>query len=255
MDPYIESPELWLDFHNNLASAIQAQLNQNIQPNYFARLTPYVTYETIEIGKTYGIRPDVGIWHLQPTQGEPTIAATTIAPAPVTSRVAMDIPLHLHSVEIRKTDTHELVTVIEILSPVNKRPGHEAHRDYLRKRRDILMSPVHLLEIDLLRGGERPPLEEPVPIAPYYVILSRDGYRPTVAVWPIQLKDALPALPVPLLDPDPDTPLSLAEAVIGVYERGAYTSQIDYRQPPPPPALSDEEVAWLNQLLREQNRR
>ena len=44
MDSYIETPELWSDFHNNLASEMQAQLNRLIQPRYFARLTPYVTY-------------------------------------------------------------------------------------------------------------------------------------------------------------------------------------------------------------------
>src|SRR5262245_3558673 len=162
MDPYIESPELWSDFHNNLASEIQAQLNQFIQPNYFARLTPYVTYEAIEVGKTFGIRPDVGVWHLQETPFEYTLTPTAVAPSPVESRVALDIPLRLHRVEIRATVNQELVTVIEILSPVNKRPGHDAYRDYQRKRRDLLRSPVHLLELDLLRGGDRPPLEDPV---------------------------------------------------------------------------------------------
>src|SRR5437870_13636944 len=68
---------------------------------------------------------------------------------------------------------NQLVTVIEVLSPVNKRPSHEAYLAYQRKRRDILRSEVHLLEIDLLRGGERPPLERPVPPAAYYVVLSR----------------------------------------------------------------------------------
>ena len=51
MDPYIESPALWSDFHNDLASEIRAQLNRCIQPRYFARLTPYVTYEVVEIGQ------------------------------------------------------------------------------------------------------------------------------------------------------------------------------------------------------------
>jgi hypothetical protein len=255
MDPYIEGPELWSDFHNSLAYEIRTQLNPKIQPDYFARLTPYVTYETIEVGKTYGIRPDVGIWHLQSPEREPAGAAAVVTPAPVESRVALDIPLRLHQVEIKKTDTQELVTVIEILSPVNKRPGHDAYRDYLRKRRDLLRSPVHLLEIDLLRQGERPPLEEPVPPAPYYVILSRADRRPTVTVWPIQLTHQLPILPVPLLEPDPDVSLDFQEAVVNVYERGAYASQIDYSQPPPPPPLSPEDTAWLDQLLRTQQRR
>lgn len=252
MDPYIESPELWSDFHNDLASEIRAKLNQTIQPNYFARLTPYVTYEIIEIGKTHGIRPDVGVWQPRPPTGKSPTMAATLTPAPVESAVPLEIPLRLHRVEIRATATQELVTVIGILSPVNKRPGHDAYRDYRRKRRDLLRSPVHLLEIDLLRGGERPPLERPVPAAPYYVVLSRADYRPTVAVWPIQLADPLPVLPVPLLEPDPDAALDLGAAVAGVYERGAYASQIDYRRPPPPPELSEAEQGWLEKLLPQQ---
>lgn len=252
MDPYIEAPELWSDFHNDLASEIRAGLNQFIQPNYFARLTPYVTYETIEVGKKdQAIRPDIGVWHLHPsTRTEATIATATTAQAPVESRVELDIPLRLHSVEVRTTGTDELVTVIEILSPVNKRPSHDAFRDYQRKRRDLIRSDVHLLEIDLLRQGERPPLVDPVPEAPYYIVLSREDRRPYVAVWPVQLSTPLPTVPVPLREPDPDAPLALQEIVASVYERGAYARQIDYSQPPPPPALTDEEGAWLDELLR-----
>ncbi len=47
MDPYIEGPDLWSDFHNSVAYEIRVQLNQTIQPTYFAKLTPYVTYEII----------------------------------------------------------------------------------------------------------------------------------------------------------------------------------------------------------------
>lgn len=253
MDPYIETPELWSDFHNNLASAIQAHLNQRIQPHYFARLTPCVTYEVVEIGQVQGIRPDVGVWQLQSLPGESQTGTTTatIAPAPVESLVTLEIPLRLHRVEIRETISQQLVTVIEILSPVNKRPSHRAYLAYQRKRRAILRSEVHLLEIDLLRGGERPPLARPVPAAPYYVVLSRANRRPTVEVWPLQMADRLPVLPVPLQEPDPDVPLDLGAAVASVYERGAYASQIDYRQPPPPPALSKPEAAWLETLLHQ----
>jgi hypothetical protein len=249
MDPYIESPALWSDFHSDLASEIRAQLNRLIQPRYFARLTPYVTYEVVEVGEVHGVRPDVGVWHVHLQPGEAHTGVATMAPAPVESLVALEIPLRLHQVEIRGTAAQQLVTVIEILSPVNKRPSHEAYLDYQRKRRDFLRSQVHLLEIDLLRGGERPPLERPVPLAPYYVMLSRAERRPTVHVWPIQLTDRLPGLPVPLLEPDPDVPLDLGAAVASVYERGAYASQIDYAPPPPPPALSEAETNWLDTLL------
>jgi hypothetical protein len=249
MDPYIESPALWSDFHNDLASEIRAHLNRHIQPRYFARLTPYVTYEVVEIGQASGIRPDIGVWHLDPVPATSTTSTGTIPAAPVESLVALEIPLRLHRVEIRTTAQQQLVTVIEILSPVNKRPGHQAHLAYHRKRRNLLHSEVHLLEIDLLRGGERPPLERPVPPAAYYVVLSRAERRPRVDVWPLQLRDRLPILPVPLLTPDPDVALDLGAAVASVYERGAYVQQIDYRQSPPPPPLPSAETEWLTELL------
>jgi len=237
-----------------MTSEIQAQLNWLIQPRYFARLTPYVTYEVIKVAEARGIRPpDVGIWQPQPPAGELVVGVLTITPAPVASVIPLELPLRLFSIEIRIVDTQRLVTVIEILSPVNKRPGHEAYTDYQRKRRDLLRPAAHLMEIDLLRGGERFPLERPVPVAPYYVVLSRADHRPTVEVWPISLKDKLPILPVPLLEPDPDVLLDLGAAVASVYERGAYGRQIDYRQTPPPPSLSDEEAVWVDNLLREKD--
>lgn len=252
MDPYIEHAEIWADFHNNLAPEIQGQLNRVIRPRYVARLIPRVTYEVVEVAQTRGVRPDLGVWQPQPPRGEVATAAVAIPPAPVESQVALEFPLQLVMVEIHTTDTLELVTAIEILSPVNKRPGHEAYQEYQRKRRELLRSAAHLMEIDLLRGGRRPPLERPVPPAPYYVTLSRSERRPTVEVWPIQLWDPLPVLPVPLLAPDPDVPLNLSTAVAAVYERGGYADLIDYRLPPPPPPLAAAETAWLEERLRQQ---
>jgi hypothetical protein len=251
MDPYIETPEVWLDFHNDLAPEIRASLNQIIRPRYFAGLVPYVTYEVIEVAQARGIYPDVAITQPQPPRGEIGGGTAVITPAPAESLVPLEIPVRLNYVEVRATDTHQLVTVIEILSPVNKRRGHQAYDDYRRKRRDLLRSPVHLMEIDLLRGGERPPLETSVPDAPYYVSLGRENRRPRIEVWPIQLKERLPVPPVPLREPDPDVPLDLQALVAAVYERGAYDVRIDYHPPPPPPPLSPEEAEWVEQLLRE----
>lgn len=252
MDPYIEHPDIWSDFHGDLAGEIRAQLNGLIQPNYVARLTPYVTYEVIELSETRGVRPDIGVYEVEPSTEPASSAAPTVTPAPVQSLVPLEIPLRLYSVEIRSL-SHEmqLVTALEILSPVNKRPGHQAHTAYLRKRRELLRSETHLLEIDLLRGGERPPLETPVPPAPYYMTLSRAERRPHVEVWPVQLSDELPNLPIPLLEPDPDVFLDLGATVTAVYERGAYSALIDYREPPPPPSLSEAQADWLSQWLVE----
>jgi hypothetical protein len=105
------------------------------------------------------------------------------------------------------------------------------------------------MELDLLRGGERSPLETSLPPAPYYVTLARIDNRPYVDVWPVLLEARLPVLPVPLSTPDPDVPLDLGAVVRAVYERGGYATRIDYRQPIPPPPLDPEQQAWVEQLV------
>jgi hypothetical protein len=161
----------------------------------------------------------------------------------------MEMPLELMSVEVRQVGTNRLVTAIGILSPVNKLRNHEARVDYLRKRRDLIRSQTHFIEIDLLRGGERTPLDPPVIAASYYVTLSRVDDRPRLPVWPIQLSDRLPRFPVPLADRDPDVIVDLQEAVNAVYERGGYDARIDYSQPVPPPALSDSDSRITAKIL------
>jgi len=250
MDPYIEDPEVWSDFHSRLPAEMSRRLNAVISPRYIARITPRVTYEMVEVTKPVGIRPDVGVWQPQPPTGPAAETAAVITPAPVEIAADLEMPLRLYAVEIRATETLELVTAIEILSPVNKRRAHDAYHDYQRKRRDLLRSAAHLMEIDLLRGGDRPPLERPVPPAPYYVTLSRANRRPKVEVWPIQLNDRLPVLPVPLREPDPDVTLDLPAVVATLYDDGGYDMLIDYSQSPPPPKLSDEEAKWVEELLR-----
>lgn len=255
MDPYLENPRRWPGFHNDLAAEINAALNQVLDPRYVSSLTSSVAYEAVEIAPRRMIQPDVAVLRTATPADTSSTAVATRTAAPVESAIPWEIPLMLYRVEILTTEEEMLVTAIEILSPANKRPGGETTLEYRRKRRDMFRSSAHLVEIDLLRAGERPPLEEAVPIAPYYVTLSRAERRPIVEVWPIQLSERLPTIPVPVLEPDPDVPLDLAAAVASVYERGAYARKIDYRQPPPAPPLSAEEAAWMDALLRDKSLR
>ena len=253
MDPYIEDRLIWSDFHSNLAGEIQARLNQDIRPAYFAALTPYVTYEVIEISSSrlQGVRPDVGVLRTDPSTTQPGMSLV-IDPPQAESTTEMEMPLELMSVEVRQVGTNRLVTAIEILSPVNKQRNHEARIDYLRKRRELLRSQAHFIEIDLLRGGERTPLDTPVPDAPYYVSLSRVERRPKVDVWTIQLDARLPRIAIPLADRDPDVGIDLGEIVAAVYERGGYDARIDYTQPVPAPNLTPEQVGFVETVLRQQ---
>ncbi|MFQ5593908.1 MAG: DUF4058 family protein, partial [Anaerolineae bacterium] len=153
------------------------------------------------------------------------------------------------------TVTDQLVTSIEILSPYNKRPG-AGLEEYRRKRSQLLSSPVHLVEIDLLRGGERPGREvsEP-PLDTDYILLVnryRAGEEGRISeIWPATLNEPLPGLPVPLLLPDPDAALDMTAAVAAIYARAGYDWRINYEQPVPPPELRPEMTTWVDQHLPE----
>lgn len=246
MDPYLEQPLLWPDVHSSLALALRDQLQPLLSPRYAAVLTPYIAYEAIDIAATRIIVPDVGVLQQQQTAYEP--AAVAIAPAPLTGLI--EVPTRYHRIELRTVGAEQVVTVLEILSPVNKRPGAHAADAYERKRHDVLRSTVHLLEIDLLRGGRRPSLVTPLPEAPYFIILSRAERRPQVEIWPLSLREPLPIVPVPLREGDADIPLDLTQALQRIYSSARYDLRIDYTKAPPPPALSPEDAAWLNTLLQ-----
>lgn len=253
MDPYIEDQDLWRDFHANLASEIQRQVAPQIRPRYFVRLTPRRTYDTVELDKPRSAYPDAAIIRDRETR-ETTTAFASVIEAPFENRIEFEIEAEEFSLEIRDENS-ELVTAIEILSRSNKRRGHEAQTTYLEKRRGLLRQNVHLLEIDLLRGGERVPVLDPLPNAPYYIHLSRVNRRPDIGVWAIQLQDKLPTLPIPLRKPDADARFDLQRAVETIYDLSMYGESINYRQAPPPPALSEQDAQWLDQFLREKGLR
>lgn len=249
MDPYIEARREWPDFHSDLAGEIRARLNIALQANYYATTIVYTAYDVIEIAHrdTHSISPDVSVWRT--TAGASAAAPVAVIDPPLAeSQIPLEVEVRLANVEVRETGTDRLVTAIEILSPVNKRNGAQ-RETYLRNRQELFRSDVHVMEIDLLRGGKRSPLTITPPLAPYYVTLGRARNRPRVHVWPIQLYDRLPRLPIPLIAPDPDVVLDLGAVVHEVYERGAYARRINYSQPAPPPDLTPEEQTWVDELL------
>ncbi|MBD2068936.1 DUF4058 family protein [Leptolyngbya sp. FACHB-671] len=252
MDPYLEG-YLWADVHNALANKIRQQLAPKIQPGYTVRLEVYLVQDTApesEIGILY---PDVEVLR---QKSAPLTAKSSslpiehggilLTPAPLILPLMPPIEVRIPTVEIRDTASNTLVTSIEILSPVNKRePGITPYR---QKRQRLYRANVHLIEIDLLRRGTRPFVHPRLPSVPYLVTLTR-AQAQEIEVWPIALSDLLPVIPVPLRSPDADVPLDLASALRDIYHEAFYNLSIDYREPPPKPALSEEEQAWVDALL------
>ena len=175
-----------------------------------------------------------------------TEAAVVRAPVVMATPVARRVP---HSrIAIRDVEKRRLVTIIEFLSPTNKRG--DGRKQYLRKRNRVLRSATSLVEIDLLRKGLRPPMRGEYPKADYFVVVSRASKRPRADVWPIRLFDSLPAVPVPLLKKDGEVLLDLQAAIDVLYDMGRFKYLIDYRKPPEA-ALNPDEAAWADRLLRD----
>ena len=151
------------------------------------------------------------------------------------------------TVEIRDTANRQLVTAIEVLSPTNKRG--DGREEYLSKRQRFLLSTAHLMEIDLLRAGQRVPMQQRLPPAPYFVLLSRVNDRPITEVWPIALDQLLPVVPVPLLPGDPDVLLDIQQALTNVYNLAGYDLAVDYSKTPEVP-LRAQESTWAEERLR-----
>jgi hypothetical protein len=127
-----------------------------------------------------------------------------------------------------------VVTVIELLSPWNKSLSGGCS-EYLVKRSDIFETLSHLVELDLLRGGQRLATREPLGPADYYAFVCRKQRLPRVEVYAWSLRDRLPVIPVPLAVGDPDVPLDLQAAFTKTYDRSGYDYSLDYSLPVEPP--------------------
>src|SRR5271157_223721 len=147
--------------------------------------------------------------------------------------------------EIRDRRNRELVAVVELLSPVNKKSG-PYRAQYLTKRSEILASPAHLVEIDLLRDGRAMPDQER-PSSTYGVMVSRAEERPAADFWPIGLRQPLPTIPVPLRPANSHASLELQELLHQVYDRGTYAEEI-YEQEAEPP-LDPADLDWAKHVL------
>jgi hypothetical protein len=248
MNPYLEQADAWHDFHHNFITAIRYAIAPQISPKYFAKVDENVYIHELSAEERYLLgRPDVAVFE----SGKTGVAAAAVAhrEAPVYGLVqpATDI-LREPYIEIRDKESRELVTVIELLSPTNKSISADREQ-FIAKRRRILSSPTHLVEIDLLRGGPRMPVEN-MPQCDYVVMVRRSNERPRVGLWPVRLKERLPEIPIPLRDGDADAEIDLQNLLHSVYDAAHYEDYI-YRKTPSPP-LHPEDAKWAEERIGQQ---
>ena len=244
MDPYLEQEVLWHDFHEKFIPAAAAYLSAQVLPRYIVLIDENVYLHDLSGETRRGIgRLDVSLtrgWYAEAAEG-----TTAILDAPAYLTLP-ELDIERESfLEVRDRQNRELVAAVEVLSPTNKRPGD--HRgQYLTKRKDLLRSPVHLVEIDLLRGGPpMPPVDRPS--GPYSVLVSRAEARPKVGFWPFGLRDPLPTVPVPLKGADEEARLDLRAILDRVYDESGYAYFLHDHEPDPP--LAGDDAEWARSLI------
>lgn len=246
MNPYFEDPGIWPEVQTGLIWNMGKAFNAQITPKYRAAVEKRVYSDALLIGI-----PDVAVYQKsaatspEETAAQQTATATLSQPEQVTLTILSEIRERF--IEIREAGTGRVVTVVEILSPANKRTG-EGRKQYLAKRQNILSSNAHLVEIDLLRAGEAMPTVGGRE-ASYQVIVSRIDQRPNAERYAFGLQEPLPCFLLPL-DADAVEPvIDWKQLLDQACEDAALDSILDYGAAPQPP-LSDADQTWMRFLRK-----
>ena len=224
MNPYLEQDDAWHDFHKTFMVALAAAVGRELANYYVVRIFSHVYIHELPADCAAN-RLGAG---LAERRGLPSVDVEK-----------------LPYLEIRDWRDKKVVTIIELLSPVNKKSGGDREQ-YLHKRGEILASRTHLVEIDLLRGGPRMPFAVTLPECDYCVMVGRADATLKASLWPIRLRDPLPTIPIPLRDPDLDAHVDLQAVLHRVYDSACYGNYI-YEESPSP-SLSAADTAWARQV-------
>jgi hypothetical protein len=248
MDPFLERH--WRDVHHRLIQYASDTLQPRLPDDLLARIEERVFVETPQARP---IMPDVHIsqTYPEPDQRPDLLREGSAVAEPMVFELE-DLELTEGYIEIREGDGGKVITVIEFLSPANKRPG--AGRDkHLQKQAEVLRSDASLVEIDLVRAGRRVLAlpEEEIPLdrrEDYLACISPGWKRSRRELYCMPLRQRLPALPIPLRRHEAPVPLDVQELVDRAYASGRY-HKMDYSAELDPP-LSTEDASWAAGLVR-----
>lgn len=255
MNPYLEQPHLWAEVHARLIVAIADALAPYLRPKYRVAVEQRVYQSASDEALLVGI-PDVSVKRTSAAETPSKAAMLTVA-VPSISPTKVTVPM-LEEVQerylaVREVGTQAVITVIELLSPKNKRSG-EGRRAYENKRQEILSSLTHLVEIDLLREGQPMPIVGAQVRSDYRVLVSRSDDRPIADLYAFNLPDPIPTFLLPLHPEDAEPTVDLQTLLQAIYERAGLDLAINYNSDPIPP-LNESNQIWMETLLKQQQLR
>jgi hypothetical protein len=226
-------------------AAMADALSERVAPRYYVGLER----------RTYLLKADDLVFI-----GRPDIAVASatemsvLVPQPAATSVTVlevDVPMQdevsENFLEIHEVKTGKLITILELLSPVNKlhKQGRE---EYERKRGYVFRSWTNLVEIDLLRAGDPMPVVGAQVQSDYRILVSRGIQRPRASLIAFTLRQPIPAFTLPLLPGDDEPEVALNRILHALYQRARFDLRLDYTQAPIPP-LAEADAAWARELI------
>lgn len=253
MDPYLEGPPYWADFHERFIPYAAEVLQPQLPQRYRARIS-----ERVVLKETQRVMvPDLTVVrHPAPPPPQPAAdveaggVATTVAlepDEPTVYAILMDDVREAY-IELIDRTGQRVVTVIKLLSPANKTPG-EGQKQYLEKQAELIRSGTNLVEIDLLHGGRH------TVVVPRGNLMRQVPFHSLICIWRavspkycglyfVRLQKRLARIRIPLLPEDKDVVLDVQAAFTRCYDAARY--DLDYTQVPPV-ELSPPDAAWVDQ--------
>lgn len=257
MDPFLESPDRFPTFHNVFLVYLHEQLQGRLPTDYSVSLEERTYIEAADDPPSRRVAiPDLSV-----KSSEGIATGTALATLDVAEE-----PLWLAFDEEETTENYlniyhgrqpneRLVTTIELLSPANKAEGSRGRDLYMHKQQDLVAAGVHLVEIDLLRVGRH---ATAIPESyvrnlagnPTYHISIREFHRPDrIGIYPIPLRNPLPAIRIPLLPGDGTVQADLQPLMNRAWDAGPFRKRVRYAVEDCPPPLADDERTWIGECL------
>jgi hypothetical protein len=249
MDPYLEHPGFWRDFHQRFITYWCDWLADHLPDHYDIRIDERLGVVAEQPGGGKSMLPDLSVIQSQPLPESvpPEAAVATLDREPVTLSLAYVEEETESFLRLYHRPDASLIAVLELLSPTNKEG--DGRQLYLEKRNQLLRETVHLVELDLLIGGKRLPTRGKLPPGDYYAYVARGDQRPHCEVYGWKLSEPLTRIRLPLKPSDPDLVFDLPGLLAEAYRKGRYARQLPYSSSPPV-ALSEENAKWVGERLR-----
>src|SRR4051812_8881793 len=162
MDPLLESPAFWPDFHQRFTASWRDGLLQPLPDHYEVRIDERLSLVGEDLERQ-DMLPDLSVSQLHPLPSELGTEATAVLVEnePATLRLKYQ-PLEAEAyLKVLHRPDASLIAVLELLSPTNK--SGVGRIAYMTRRNELLQESVHLVELDLLLGGSRLPTEGKLP--------------------------------------------------------------------------------------------